>query len=214
MSDDARTAERVRRVAAELADRRPGDHSIRTELLERAVDAVDRISHAVDDQTLREAVKAGTDTAFLAALSRLAIPASDTVGQTDPLAIARARGEQAKRDIVAAQGDTLDAAQVATRLGWDLAKVEDRRQDGLLLALPVAPGELRFPAWQFTGGGLLPGLEDVLRVLPAPDPWSRVTFFTDGDPFLGGRTPLELLQGGEIEPVRRLAAAYDELVAT
>jgi hypothetical protein len=35
-----------------------------------------------------------------------------------------------------------------------------------------------------------------------------------GDPYLKGQTPLELIRRGEIEPVRRLAEAYDELVAT
>jgi hypothetical protein len=72
----------------------------------------------------------------------------------------------------------------------------------------------RYPAWQFANNGLLPGLEDVLRVLPAPGAWSRVLFLQGGDPYLNGQTPLELIRRGEIEPVRRLAAAYDELVAT
>jgi hypothetical protein len=71
-----------------------------------------------------------------------------------------------------------------------------------------------FPSWQFTDHGLLPGLEDVLRSLTAPGPWSRVLFLQSGDPYLDGQTPLELIHRGEIESVRRLAAAYDELVAT
>ena len=83
-----------------------------------------------------------------------------------------------------------------------------------MLALPLADGTLGFPAWQFADDGLLPGLEEVLRVLPAPGPWSRLRFLVSGDPYFEGRTPLELLQQGDIEPVRPLAAAYDELVAT
>src|SRR3954451_14685366 len=132
----------------------------------------------------------------------------------DPLAAAPRRGEQAKRDSLATQGDLLTAAEVAGRLSLSLADVEQRRQDGLLLALPLDDGTLGFTAWQFTDDGLLPGLEAVLRVLPTHDPWSRVLFFKNGDPYLEGQTPLELLRRGEIEPVRRLAAAYDELVAT
>jgi hypothetical protein len=92
--------------------------------------------------------------------------------------------------------------------------VDKRRQRGLLLALPLDTGTWKLPAWQFTDDGLLPGLEEVLDSLTATGPRSRVTFLQSGDPYFDGQTPLELIRRGEIEIVRRLAAAYDELIAT
>jgi hypothetical protein len=128
----------------------------------------------------------------------------------DPLAAARQRGEQMKRDILATQGDLLDANEVAARLGLTPAEVEQRRCDGLLMAIPTEKGPFGFPAWQFTDDGLLPGLEDVLRVLDVDGEWTRAAFFLSGDIRLDWRTPLEMLLRGEIEAVRNAAAAYGE----
>src|SRR5690349_21030533 len=92
----------------------------------------------------------------------------------DPLAPARARGERAKRELLAAQGELLNEAQVADRVGLSRKTVEVRRQRGLLLALPLGDETWAFPVWQFADDGLLPGLEDVLISLTASGPWSRV----------------------------------------
>jgi hypothetical protein len=192
--------------------------SLRAAVLERVLAAVERMAYTADEQSLRQALDAESDDAVLAALGLMSakhVLTMDTdPANGDPLAAAWKRGEQAKRDILASQGELLDAERVATRLKMTPAEVEQRRQDGLLLALPLDSGSYGFPAWQFTDGGLLPGLVEALEVLPAPGPWSRLQFFIYGDPYFGGRTPLELLRAGETEPVRRLAAAYDELVAS
>jgi hypothetical protein len=132
----------------------------------------------------------------------------------DPLAAAPQRGEQAKRDILAAQGELLDVGEVATRLRIGMIALVQRLRDGGLLALRLDDETLKLPAWQFADDGLLPGLLDVMHARPDLGPWGQVLFFTSGDPYLDGRTPLDLLRRGEIEPVQRLAAAYDELVAT
>jgi hypothetical protein len=188
--------------------------SIRTAFLERAVGVLERIAAAVEAPVLRAALEADADSAILAALGLDANGAANAPNARDPLAAAKRRGEQAKRDILAAQGPLFDGSVVAARLGVSRDEVESRRAAGSLLALPFDDGTFGFPSWQFTATGLLPGLEDVLRMLSAPDPWSRVLFFRSADPYLDDQTPLELIERGEIEPVRRLAAAYDELVAS
>jgi hypothetical protein len=50
----------------------------------------------------------------------------------------------------------------------------------------------------------------VFRDLGVDGTWSRAAFFFSGDIRLDWRTPLELLLRGEIEAVRRAAAAYGE----
>lgn len=213
MAVDPGARERVRLVAAELASRPPEDRSTRSELLVRAVAAIDRISQDLDEDALQAVSDLGTDRAFLEALSRLAAPLSALLVDPDPLAAAKARGERAKRDILAAQGELLDAHAVALRLGIDVAEVDRRCAAGMLLALPTESGDDGFPSWQFADGGLLPGLDEVLRNLTATGPWSRVLFLLGRDPFLDGQSPLDYLHRGEIGPVKRLAAAYDHLVA-
>jgi hypothetical protein len=130
----------------------------------------------------------------------------------DPLAAARARGEQAKRDILAEQGEMLTGTEVCARLGCDLDDVEERRRQGLLIALPDEQGRSGFPAWQFTDRGLLPGLQDVLADLGTESPWTQAAFFFSGDIRLDWRTPLEVLLRGDIDAVRRAAAAFGEQV--
>jgi hypothetical protein len=165
-------------------------------------------------RTLRVELSAEAAVALADAIRQFVASRPSSTGDDDPLWAARQRGEQAKRDILASQGDMLDADEVAARLGCDVAEVERRRHDGLLLALPTEPGRLGFPAWQFADSGLLPGLEDVLRNMSVRSPWMRAQFFLSGDLRLDGRTPLEMLLRGEIDAVRRAGAAYGEQLAS
>lgn len=214
MVDHVRTADRMS-GSDDGPNRAQNGASLRAAFVDRAFTVVERLASAIDEPRLKAALDADTDVAVLTALGLIQDPTGPISSpNADPLAAARARGEQAKRDILAAQGDMLGAGQVAARLGYDLAEVERWRQDGLLVALPLASEVWGFPAWQFTDDDLLPGLEEVLRSLTASGPWTRVLFLQSGDPYLDGQTPLELIRRGEIEAVRRLAAAYDELVAT
>jgi hypothetical protein len=139
---------------------------------------------------------------------------NDHLLTSELFAAARARGEQAKHEILAEQGDMLTAAEVAIRLGYTATAVERRRQDGLLLALPLEAGDLGFPAWQFTDRGLLPGLEDVLQSMSVRSPWMRAQFFLTGDLRLDGETPLGMLRRGNVDAVRRAGAAYGEQLAS
>jgi len=215
MGFDSGTAERVRRVAAELAVAHTGDRSTRAAFLERAIEAVDRLAQTVDDNGLRAALAADTDAALLSALGLAKNGTSVEPGAaSDPLAAAKARGEQAKRDILAAQGDMLSASDVASRLNVNVEDVERRRQDGLLIALPSETGTPGFPAWQFRDDGLLPGLDIVLSHMSVRSPWMRAQFFLSGDLRLDGRTPLDVLRRGEIDAVRRAGAAYGEQLAS
>lgn len=76
----------------------------------------------------------------------------------DPLAAARLRGEQAKRDIVASHGHLLIGRRSRRAATWvTVPEVETRRAQRLLLALPLNGTTFGFPSWQFTQDGVLPG---------------------------------------------------------
>jgi hypothetical protein len=132
----------------------------------------------------------------------------------DPLAAALRRGERARRSILAAQGNLLDVDEVAAHLGMTREEVLDRQIRGRLLALPLEDGTLGFPSWQFAEYGLLPGIETIFRNIGVDDPWMQAAYFLSGELRLDGQTPLEVLQRGDIEAVRKAAAAYGEQLAS
>ena len=195
-------------------ERTHDEYGTRVAFVDRALETVRRMADSVDEPRLQRALDADTDDAVLTALALRRTSASALGLATDPLAAAKARGEQAKRDILAAPGDMLDAANVADRLRINIAEVHRRRQSGLLLALPNEMGEFRFPAWQFSEHELVPGLEEVLRRMVVKSPWMRAQFFLAGDLRLGGKTPLELLLQGQMDAVRDAGAAYGEQLAS
>ena len=66
---------------------------------------------------------------------------------------------------------------------------------------------VRYPSWQFTASGILPGLSEALEVIGVDDPWMRVQFFLSPDGDLK-TTPLEALRSGRLEEVASAAARY------
>ena len=128
----------------------------------------------------------------------------------DPLAAARRRGREAQRRLLEAEGGTILRDRVADLLGISIQAVDERRQAGRLLALPVGPDDYAYPAWQFAQGEPLPGLAEVLADLDVRDPWMRAAFFLNRNLYLDGARPLALLRSGQLEAVRRAARVHGE----
>ena len=105
-------------------------------------------------------------------------------------------------------------AEVAARLEMSPDKVLKRQERGRLLALPWRMGRSGFPPGSSPSAGSCPGLDTVLRNIGVDDPWMQAAYFLSGELRLDGRTPLEALQSGEVEAVRRAAAAYGEQIAS
>jgi hypothetical protein len=126
------------------------------------------------------------------------------------LEAARRRGAEARRDLLAARGGVLTADQVAQRLGMTKHEVERWRRTKKLLALTAEHGRYVDPAWQFGPQGVLPGFSAVLSDFGITNPWSQAAFFLGGNIYLDGESPLEALQRGQVEAVRRAARAYGE----
>src|SRR4051812_11147595 len=97
----------------------------------------------------------------------------DTALHHDPLSGALERGRRAQAQLLAAEGGTLGAAEVAVQLGIPVEEVAERQQVGRLLAVDVGGG-WRYPAWQLADQRVIPGLEDVLAALREETPWSQM----------------------------------------
>jgi hypothetical protein len=106
---------------------------------------------------------------------------------------------------------SLTVGEAALLLSVTEGRVRHKIGRGDLYALPS--GRRRLPRWQFTEGGTLPGLAQVVRALPAGEhPLGVLAFMTTPQPELELRgrrvTPEQWLRaGGDPAPVTDLAAA-------
>jgi hypothetical protein len=133
----------------------------------------------------------------------------------DKIALALARGLEARQQIAEAEGGSLSSDEVARVLGISKTAVLKRLEAGRLLAwreerLQAA----RFPSWQFDKHGqVLAGFEAVLQILNRDerlDAWAKVLFFLQTRSSLGDKRPLDLVREGRLEEVRLAAEAYVE----
>lgn len=184
------------------------DDQARAKFLDLVTPVLESLAARLDASELNKALATRHKaTALLTALSQ---PGAIGMFEKDALRPARLRGLQARDDLLAADGGTVAADQVGKRLGISVQAVEKRRAAGKLIALEVPRRGHRFPAWQFEGGGLLPGMEEILKLLADHPPLAQMRFFLSGSRRLSGERPLDVLRRGELEPVRRAARTFGE----
>lgn len=125
----------------------------------------------------------------------------------DPLASARLRGVEFKRELFAS-GELLSASQVAQRLHVSPSCVAQTSAQRRLLGLPhpTHADYLGFPAWQLEEP-VLSQLPTLWAAAPELGAWEMWFFLTSKDPGLRELTPLEVLRGHTDAPqdMRRLA---------
>jgi hypothetical protein len=105
------------------------------------------------------------------------------------------------------EGGTVRAGAVARRLGTSPMMVEQLRQGGYILAVPLSHG-YAYPAWQFEGRSILSGLSAVLRARGQQDGWANLEYFLMPNPYLGEERPLDALRRGAGDAV--IAAIHAE----
>jgi hypothetical protein len=175
----------------------------------RALRGIGHLAADATAETIAAAAGSATDTEVV--VRALEQPeALSLLSSSDPLAAAKIRGLRVREQLLHAEGGTWDAAEVADHLHLTRQGVNRRRRTGALVALDVGRLGYRYPAWQFTRGGTLRGLEDVLHVLRAHDPWMQLTFMLGPNPRLDGETPLAALRAGRHTEVEAAAQAFGE----
>ncbi|MGA2864438.1 MAG: hypothetical protein ABSF95_08110 [Verrucomicrobiota bacterium] len=155
-----------------------------------------------------------------AALARLAqvafgISIGGRESRQDKLALALARGLEARQQLAEAEGGSFSSEEAAQWLGISKTAVLKRLEAGRLLAwreerLQAA----RFPRWQFDQHGkVLAGLAEALEGLKQDerlDAWGKILFFLQTKSSLGNKRPLDLLREGKVKEVCLAAQAYAE----
>jgi hypothetical protein len=178
-------------------------------LMMRAIHAVLKFS-TLSEASALNATTAPTDLAVLIrALSSGEL--IDDLKKVEPLAPAFIRGIEAKRHLIEDYGGAFTAEQVAMNLGISRQGVEKRRRAGKLIAVTTGRHGYRYPVWQFSDSGTLPGLDEVLSILrPRHDEWMQVAFFLGADHLLDGDSPLDSLKAGKLEQVLNAAQLFGE----
>lgn len=131
------------------------------------------------------------------------------------LAAAMVRGVLAREGLKDEEGGSVSAEEARRFLG-DITKqaVLDRYRKGRLLGWrETRQNAVRFPVWQFTEHGLLPGLAEVLAILrasPAIDDWGAILFFLSPRDSLLRERPLDFLRRGDVAPVKAAAEGHVE----
>jgi hypothetical protein len=181
--------------------------SVKTAFLWRSVLALERI--ALKSTSLTDALAADSDYSML--LKILSLPeALSTLTEADPLASAKLRGLMAKQQLLEASGGCLSSPQAAEMLGISRQAVDKRRRSGKIIGLPTGKNRFVYPAWQFTTGDTLSGLETSLQHLSVQDPWMQTAFMLNGNLRLDGMSPVEALRQGKVKEVAIAAQMYGE----
>jgi len=137
----------------------------------------------------------------------------DDLRQKDPLAPARYRGLLARERLLAAEGGTLSAGEMADALGITRQAVDKRRKKRTLIGLTVGKRGYAYPAWQLGPDGVLNGLKDVLNAMNEYDAWTQANFMLSKNKWLEGETPLNDLRRGHLDRVLTAARTYGEQLA-
>lgn len=123
------------------------------------------------------------------------------------LVAAYARGKIAREKMSLAEGGWISAAKAARLLGISVPKVLNRWRCHRLIGWPNGKA-VRFPAWQFTDGKLLPGIVEVLQIFRSNDWWRIMLYFLGRRRSLANERPLDLLRRGESAKVIKHATDY------
>lgn len=102
-------------------------------------------------------------------------------------------------------GPVAGASQIMTQLGIPRSTLASWQQAGAVVALLRGQRKYAYPLEQFVDARPLPGLADVLRLVP--DARGAWLWLRQPNSALAGRTPLERLKAGQRADVLAVAQA-------
>ncbi len=182
---------------------------LKNAILTRCLSLTWRAMERVPSRILLEAAAASSDQeAMLRILEapEMAVPDADIAA----IEAARARGIEARDQLINAEGGSWPVEEVAKYLGLTRQAVDKRRKANKLIGLELGRHGYLYPSWQFSKNGTLPGLEDVLGELSRHDPWAQVIFMLSPNDRLDGAPPLRALREGRIDDVKAAASLFGE----
>jgi hypothetical protein len=145
----------------------------------------------MDGEARRRAIESPTPAGTIAEV----VSAAPDVGLPGESAHARAlaRGAALKQRMLLQAGGALTSGQVAAILGITAQGVKSRAERGKLLSVPLSGGKWGFPALQFAGNDVRPGIPEIVGEAAQRDmgAWYLLSLLLE--PTLGHDTMLEAL---------------------
>lgn len=116
---------------------------------------------------------------------------------------------QAWRDHLGPLYDTEGVGKLLARGGKPLSRQAVNKRKGLL-ALTTGSGRIVYPAFQFRGGSVISGLDQVLEAIPRDlvSRWTVASWLISPENDLDGTTPLAVLSEGGVKRVVSIAQAW------
>lgn len=182
---------------------------LRNAVLTRVLSLTWQAMERVPSRTLVEAASASSDQQALLRIleaPEMALPDADVTS----IEAARARGIEARDQLIKAEGGSWAVQRVAKYLGLTRQAVDKRRKANKLIGLGLGRHGYLYPSWQFSKTGTLPGLEEALAELRRQDPWAQVIFMLSPNDRLDGTPPLRALRQGRIDDVKMAASLFGE----
>lgn len=129
-----------------------------------------------------------------------------------PRAKAVLRGREIVEEDLRSSGGSYDLEQVRELMhGVSRQRIDARVREGSLLAVPGPSNKRHYPAVQFKEDGtVIEGLRVVQEALPTKNGYAVLNFLIHPDRRLGDRKPIDLLKGGEVNPVVEAARRLGE----
>lgn len=115
-----------------------------------------------------------------------------------------ARTAAFKREMIERAGGALTAEEVRTLLGYKSVQAVHKAVANRRLLVVDDNGRKLFPAFQFDGAGIAPGIGPVLEASPTTRGWAMLQFLVDGDEGLGDEDPMDMVKG-DPDTIARLA---------
>jgi hypothetical protein len=114
-----------------------------------------------------------------------------------------ARAAEFRRGLVERAGGALTAEQVQKLFGYKTVQAVHKAAASRRLFAVDDNGRKLFPAFQFDGDSVAPGMAAVLAATPTTSPWALLQFMVDGDEGLNDEAPTSMVNGGA-EAIARL----------
>lgn len=123
-----------------------------------------------------------------------------------------AREAEFKRDLLERAGGALNTKQVQALLGYQSPQAVHKAVATRRLFAVDDNGAKFFPAFQFDGAAIAPGIAPVLAATPTTSAWALLQFLVEGDVGLGAERPLDLLRrgSGAVERLARFARTLED----
>jgi hypothetical protein len=172
-------------------------------LITRFGRALSRVAITAGEDLIHKALERSTDIGALVELLRSSVPLLSAEQEIDPRLAKNIASLEAEEELLGRAGGLRDAKWVAEYLSINPKSVAAKARRNELLAIPRGDRNL-YPAFQFRDGQVVPGVREILEVLPLTNGWSRLSYLLTPDPGLDDRTPIEAFR---TEPEATLALA-------